>query len=208
MGVKFCTKLGAGTWHCGLSPGHVGECELERVQDNIATLAGTLARYGQHDSGCDAIQPMWHKGPCDCGWSAACKALGIDEEGAGMPEDRAQVSGAVRYTGGRRVDIFTTPELVRLAVTERGAWLVARGYRQISRRYLAVARLPEGMTGQQALRGAFNGDRDAEWIDKLADDAAGNHFRRVYAYYTGAPLVLELDRETYAAFLAAGGESA
>lgn len=191
------------------------EAALDRAEAGFAALMGTLARYGQHDNNCDAIQPMWHKGPCDCGWSAACKALGINEENAGMPED---ITSKHRYSGGRRVDIGAVPELAALLTPPlqawrenadaRGKWLVERGYRLINRRYLAVARLPDGMTGQQALRSAFNGDRDADWIDKLTDEQAGNHFRRVYAYYTGAPLVLELDRETYSAFLAAGGGEA
>ncbi len=31
--------------------------------------------YAGHRSTCDAIQPMWHKGPCDCGWEEAKKSI-------------------------------------------------------------------------------------------------------------------------------------
>ena len=31
------------------------------------TREGALLRYVQHESDCDWLQPMWHKGPCDCG---------------------------------------------------------------------------------------------------------------------------------------------
>lgn len=185
---------------------------MRTVEAELSKLRGLLLRYGQHDSTCDALQPMWHKGPCDCGWTATCQTLGINEEDSGMPPET--YDGKERWGGGKRVDIGAVPELVALAVEgpltagARARWLVERGYRQAGRRYCTVARLPEGMDGKQALRAAFNGDREADWIDRLTDDAAGNHFRRVYAYYTGAPLVLELDRETFRAFLAAGGKAA
>jgi hypothetical protein len=29
-----------------------------------------LLKYVRHDPNCDALQPMWHQGPCDCGLSA------------------------------------------------------------------------------------------------------------------------------------------
>lgn len=28
---------------------------------------GALFKYVQHKYNCDWLQPMWHKGPCDCG---------------------------------------------------------------------------------------------------------------------------------------------
>ena len=31
--------------------------------------------YAGHRYNCDAIQPMWHKGPCDCGWEDAKKSI-------------------------------------------------------------------------------------------------------------------------------------
>lgn len=32
-----------------------------------AYLIGGLLRYVQHKYDCDWLQPMWRKGPCDCG---------------------------------------------------------------------------------------------------------------------------------------------
>ncbi len=179
------------------------EAALDRAEAGVAALKGTLLRYGQHDDNCDAVQPMWHRGPCDCGWSAACKLLGIDEESAGMPTETPD--GQPRYSGGRRVDIGAVVGLAGQPAAALARWLVACGYKQINRRYLAVACLPNGKTGREALRAAFNGDRDAEWIDTMSDEEAGDRFRRYYAHADGAPLVLELDRETFAAFKAAGG---
>ena len=34
-----------------------------------------LFRYVQHKSNCDWMQPMWHKGPCDCGLRALIEQL-------------------------------------------------------------------------------------------------------------------------------------
>jgi hypothetical protein len=34
---------------------------------SLAYFTGALLRYVQHKSNCDWLQPMWHKGPCDCG---------------------------------------------------------------------------------------------------------------------------------------------
>lgn len=42
-----------------------------------ATLDGLL-RYAQHKYDCDWLQPMWHKGPCDCGFKALILALPED----------------------------------------------------------------------------------------------------------------------------------
>jgi len=34
-----------------------------------------LLAYVQHKRNCDALQPMWHKGPCDCGLTALLKQM-------------------------------------------------------------------------------------------------------------------------------------
>jgi hypothetical protein len=43
----------------------------------IVTLVGdpptALMEYVQHKPRCDALQPMWHKGPCSCGLSTLLK---------------------------------------------------------------------------------------------------------------------------------------
>lgn len=33
-----------------------------------ADLLRKLIPYADHTAKCDAAQPMWHKGPCDCGF--------------------------------------------------------------------------------------------------------------------------------------------
>lgn len=126
-----------------------------------------------------------------------------------MPAERF-FEVAPRYSGARRVDTGAVLALSGGPTTaeDRGKWLVACEYRLVDRRYLAVARLPPGQTGREALCLAFDEDNDPGWINDMTDEAAGDHFRRVYAYYTGAPLLLELDRETFAAFMAAGGKEA
>ncbi len=180
---------------------------VNNAAELFARLAGTVLRYGGHDSDCAATGINWDKGSCDCGWAAACAKLGINDETSGMPAPKWD--GEERWTGGQRVDIGMVLELTATHSPEsRATWLVACDYRVIDTRHCTVARVPNGKTGREALREALGGDRDAEWIDEMADDEAGNRFRRVYAYFTGAPLVLELDRETFAAFLRAGGKNA
>ncbi len=34
-----------------------------------------LFKYVQHAGNCDWLQPMWHKGPCDCGLTELIKQL-------------------------------------------------------------------------------------------------------------------------------------
>lgn len=31
------------------------------------TIVERLTTFVDHKSACDFVQPMWHKGPCDCG---------------------------------------------------------------------------------------------------------------------------------------------
>ena len=70
----------------------------------------------------------------------------------------------------------------------------------VSNKYRMVARLPEGKTGKQALAES-GGQRcgDQAWIDGMGEASAGDHYLRCYA-----PTV-ELSREEWAAFRAAGG---
>lgn len=43
-----------------------------------AYLIGGLLRYVQHKYDCDWLQPMWHKGPCDCGLKELVQQLPED----------------------------------------------------------------------------------------------------------------------------------
>lgn len=40
-----------------------------------AYMIGNLLTYVQHKWNCDWLQPMWHKGPCDCGLKELIKQL-------------------------------------------------------------------------------------------------------------------------------------
>lgn len=55
------------------------------MPDSLASIEAGLLRklipYADHTSKCDAVQPMWHKGPCDCGFRQVVLELqsaGID----------------------------------------------------------------------------------------------------------------------------------
>ncbi len=37
-----------------------------------------LLPYATHKHNCDAVQPMWHKGPCDCGFRQVVQDLRAD----------------------------------------------------------------------------------------------------------------------------------
>lgn len=39
---------------------------ITKVKEELLTRA---LRYSGHKYNCDYLQPMWHKGPCDCGWA-------------------------------------------------------------------------------------------------------------------------------------------
>lgn len=43
-----------------------------------AMTVGALLRYVQHKYNCDWLQPMWHKGPCDCGLKELIQSLPED----------------------------------------------------------------------------------------------------------------------------------
>lgn len=36
-----------------------------------------LKQYAGHKFSCDYLAPMWHQGPCDCGWAAVEIELGL-----------------------------------------------------------------------------------------------------------------------------------
>lgn len=39
----------------------------------------TLLKFVDHRDHCDWVQPMWHKGPCDCGLHAVLDALSAED---------------------------------------------------------------------------------------------------------------------------------
>ena len=43
-----------------------------------AYTIGALLNFVQHKYNCDWLQPMWHKGPCDCGLTALIQTLPED----------------------------------------------------------------------------------------------------------------------------------
>lgn len=109
--------------------------------------------------------------------------------------------------------------------TSHGAFLVGH-YFQTSRKYRSVARFPE-VDGQpipvkDALRrGMIIARRlfpiegfdpnilqphEERWLAALDEDAAGEHFLCCYADYSNIELCLDLTREQFEQFRAAGGE--
>jgi len=40
-----------------------------------AAAVANLIKYANHYSDCDSCQPMWHKGPCDCGFASVVVQL-------------------------------------------------------------------------------------------------------------------------------------
>lgn len=83
-----------------------------------------------------------------------------------------------------------------LAVEEEMRRLVDEGYRQVSRKFRHVARLPDGMTGLEALR-SVDPDLHDRMMQRMEEEAA-DHFRRVHASEQG--LWLTLTTEEFDAF--------
>ncbi len=44
-------------------------------------LFEVLRAYAGHKFSCDYLAPMWHQGPCDCGWVEIEKELGLGKSG-------------------------------------------------------------------------------------------------------------------------------
>jgi hypothetical protein len=85
------------------------------------------------------------------------------------------------------------------------AALVRDGYKQVSRKYGLVVKLPEGKTGKEALKEAARSQRPHDvdrWVEALGEEQAGNFYRRVYA---GPHLTVELSETSLKKFRAAGG---
>lgn len=87
-------------WFSGLAE---NEAECRRVSllspDNDPTkleqVLKLLGPFIQHDSGCAALQPMWHKGSCDCHFAETIRHLkeefGVEiVDRANLPADAEQ----------------------------------------------------------------------------------------------------------------------
>lgn len=79
--------------------------------------------------------------------------------------------------------------------------LVFAGWKQVSRKYCMIARLPDGMTGKQALA-----QHDKELADRLPQSDAEGFYMRVHAERDG--LVKTLGPSAFIRFRKMGGESA
>ncbi len=85
------------------------------------------------------------------------------------------------------------PEM-RSKVEAEARRLIARGYYQVSRAFLTLAKLPEGLTGVEAL-GRASGE--PAWAQHLGELGAGDYYLRCYAKETVkiSPLVFEAFRK-------------
>lgn len=75
---------------------------------------------------------------------------------------------------------------------------------QTSRAHRAVARLPEGKTGRQALWEAQSRPMDKTWALQFSEYSAGDHYLRCHAPITDQ---LTLNRKEFEAYRAAGGDT-
>lgn len=105
----------------------------------------------------------------------------------------------VAPTRGAATFIPSTPE-----DKVRALELVAQGYKQISRKYRTLGRLPEGMTGLEALATA-----DPDLAKRMLDgvnERAGEQFMRCFA--RGKELTVTLTQGEFAEYLRATGRNA
>lgn len=84
------------------------------------------------------------------------------------------------------------------------AELVAAGYKQVSRKYRLVARLPEGKTGMEALEA--HAPDTARNFRRMAEEMAASQYLRIYADRDGNQV--ELTPEEFEEFRKAGGVAA
>jgi hypothetical protein len=109
--------------------------------------------------------------------------------------------------------------------------LIRQGYKQTSRRYRTLARLPPGKTGIEAVVEARDADLIArtkpedklgvppfgnlretwhanhvKWANMIGEKQAGDHFRRIHATPYGLSVIVS--DSLLRAFRASGGESA
>ena len=88
-------------------------------------------------------------------------------------------------------------------IDEEGARALVGIYFQVSRRHRLVQKLPDGMTGIEALIAASGGRDDArEWAERLGEWSAGDQYLRVYGKEE-----LYLTRDAFDAYRKAGGDT-
>ncbi|HEY6925020.1 MAG TPA: hypothetical protein VI653_16215 [Steroidobacteraceae bacterium] len=56
-------------------------------------MSPLLLKFVDHHDNCDWLQPMWHKGPCDCGLHVAIAALSPEDLAALESERPHLVAG-------------------------------------------------------------------------------------------------------------------
>jgi hypothetical protein len=101
--------------------------------------------------------------------------------------------------------IYVEPQEEHFAAAKE---IIADGWYQVSRRFRTVARLPDGMTGIEALardaRKSYGRDSE-EWANMLGERSAGDHWLRCFADKKGC--WKELDQPTFDAFRKLGGRT-
>lgn len=84
--------------------------------------------------------------------------------------------------------------------------LISEGYKQISRKYGIIARLPNGKGGIESLVDVSDRKDARLWAEMLGETAAGDYFRRCHADRLGLTKVLS--QGDLSTFRELGGESA
>ncbi len=96
--------------------------------------------------------------------------------------------------------IIRDPTKEEIAKAEQ---LIKEGYYQISRKYRTLAKLPEGMTGKQALRSVTPIERHY-WVDAMPESSAGDHY---LSCHTTPEQRITLDIPTFIVFRKTGGDT-
>lgn len=97
--------------------------------------------------------------------------------------------------------MIPNPISVKSEDAEWIAWLlIEHGWKQTSRRWRMLSRLPDGKTGIEALAEA---SKDAPWAKKLGERDSAAQFCRVYA----GELTISVPRNVFDAFRKLGGKA-
>jgi len=89
-------------------------------------------------------------------------------------------------------------------MTDDEARALVGTYFQVSRRHRIVKRLPEGVTGIEALVTACGRDDALKWATGMGEFHAGDHYLRVYGAEKDE---LYLTRDAFDAYRKAGGDT-
>jgi hypothetical protein len=74
--------------------------DISDVVEAEPTTFQRLLTFVRHNSNCDWLQPMWHKGPCDCGLFDLLDKLRAENGGTLPPELTDRGRGLVRGDQG------------------------------------------------------------------------------------------------------------